>query len=92
MPLNQSAIPLVLDYKNHDYAVAAISHVPHVIASSLVNLVAQSDFPDGTMKKIAAGGFKDITRIASSSPVIVGANLFTNKDNIFLIRGLQKSN
>ena len=67
---DQAAIPLVLDYKNHDYAVAAISHVPHVIASSLVNLVAQSDFPDGTMKKIAAGGFKDITRIASSSPVM----------------------
>ena len=32
---DQAAIPLVLDYKNHDYAVAAISHVPHVIASSL---------------------------------------------------------
>lgn len=54
---DQAAIPLVLDYKNHDYAVAAISHVPHVIASSLVNLVAQSDFPDGTMKKIAARRF-----------------------------------
>mgnify|MGYP000081365893 CR=1 FL=1 len=78
----QAAIPLVLDYKNHDYAVAAISHVPHVIASSLVNLVAQSDFPDGTMKKIAAGGFKDITRIASSSPVMWEQILFTNKDNI----------
>ena len=68
--------------QNHDYAVAAISHVPHVIASSLVNLVAQSDFPDGTMKKIAAGGFKDITRIASSSPVMWEQILFTNKDNI----------
>ena len=79
---DQAAIPLVLDYKNHDYAVAAISHVPHVIASSLVNLVAQSDFPDGTMKKIAAGGFKDITRIASSSPVMWEQILFTNKDNI----------
>ena len=79
---DQAAIPLVLDYKNHDYAVAAISHVPHVIASSLVNLVAKSDFPDGTMKKIAAGGFKDITRIASSSPVMWEQILFTNKDNI----------
>ena len=49
---DQAAIPLVLDYKNHDYAVAAISHVPHVIASSLVNLVAQSDFPDGTNEKM----------------------------------------
>lgn len=79
---DQCAIPLVLDYKNHDYAVAAISHVPHVIASSLVNLVSQSDFEDGTMKKIAAGGFKDITRIASSSPVMWEQILFTNRDNI----------
>lgn len=79
---DQAAIPLVLDYKNHDYAVAAISHVPHVIASSLVNLVARSDFPDGTMKKIAAGGFKDITRIASSSPIMWEQILFSNRENI----------
>ena len=79
---DQAAIPLVLDYKNHDYAVAAISHVPHVIASSLVNLVAQSDFPDGTMKKIAAGGFKDITRIASSSPEMWEQICMTNVEPI----------
>lgn len=43
---------LYLTIKIMTHAVAAISHVPHVIASSLVNLVAQSDFPDGTMKKL----------------------------------------
>ena len=52
----------------HDRVVAAISHLPHLIASSLVNLVRDSDTPAGTMKRVAAGGFKDITRIASSSP------------------------
>ena len=62
------AIPLVLDYELHDYATAAISHLPHVIAYSLVNLVRESDDEKETMKTIAAGGFKDITRIASSSP------------------------
>ncbi len=62
------AIPMVLDYREHDRAVAAISHLPHLIASSLVNLVKSCDNSAETMKQIAAGGFKDITRIASSSP------------------------
>ena len=62
------AIPIVLDHNEHDMVVAAISHMPHLIASSLVNVVKNSDNEEGTMKTIAAGGFKDITRIASSSP------------------------
>lgn len=62
------AIPLVLDYREHDKVVAAISHLPHLIASSLVNLIRDNDSREGIMKQVAAGGFKDITRIASSSP------------------------
>ncbi len=68
--LSLGAIPLILDYKIHDYSTAAISHLPHMIAYSLVNLVRQIDDDKETMKTIAAGGFKDITRIASSSPVM----------------------
>jgi prephenate dehydrogenase len=64
------AIPMVLDYRTHDHATAAVSHLPHVIAYSLVNLVRDSDDGNSTLKTIAAGGFKDITRIASSSPVM----------------------
>ena len=64
------AIPMVLDYRVHDRVVAAISHLPHLIASSLVNLVRDSDTPAGTMKRVAAGGFKDITRIASLNQVL----------------------
>lgn len=64
------AITLILDYESHDYATAAISHLPHVIAYSLVNLVKSCDDSNETMKTIAAGGFKDLTRIASSSPVM----------------------
>jgi prephenate dehydrogenase len=76
------AIPLVLDYAKHDYVTAAISHLPHIIAASLVNLVKDSDSTDGIMKKIAAGGFKDITRIASSSTVMWQQICLTNTDNI----------
>lgn len=76
------AIPLVLSFEEHDYVTAAISHLPHVIASGLVNLVRDSDSKEGTMKLIAAGGFKDITRIASSSPVMWQQICLTNTDNI----------
>lgn len=76
------AIPLVLSYAEHDYVTAAISHLPHVIAASLVNLVKSSDSEDGVMKMIAAGGFKDITRIASSSPEMWQQICLTNAENI----------
>ena len=61
------AIPVTLNYREHDRITAAISHLPHIIAYTLVNLVKESDNPDGLMRMLAAGGFKDITRIASSS-------------------------
>ena len=76
------AIPLVLDYKEHDTVVAAISHLPHLVASSLVNLVKDADSPAGTMKRVAAGGFKDITRIASSSPEMWEQICMTNVEPI----------
>lgn len=68
--LSLGSIPLILDYKAHDFSTAAISHLPHMIAYSLVNLVCRTDDQNETMKTIAAGGFKDITRIASSSPIM----------------------
>ena len=76
------AIPLIIDHKKHDFITAAISHLPHVIAASLVNLIKQSDSEDGLMKMIAAGGFKDITRIASSSPAMWQQICMTNTENI----------
>jgi len=79
---NIGAIPIILDYSEHDRVVAAISHLPHIIASSLVNLVKDSDSESGTMKLIAAGGFKDITRIASSSPEMWEQICMTNRENL----------
>ena len=76
------AIPLVLNYREHDKVVAAISHLPHLVASSLVNLVKDADSPAGTMKRVAAGGFKDITRIASSSPEMWEQICMTNVEPI----------
>lgn len=75
------AIPLLIGSEKHDYVTAAVSHLPHIIAASLVNLVRDHD-EDGVMKAIAAGGFKDITRIASSSPDMWQQICLTNTVNI----------
>ncbi|NLY18902.1 MAG: prephenate dehydrogenase [Clostridiaceae bacterium] len=79
------ALPIILKPEEHDYAVAAISHVPHVLASSLVNTIRDLDDDKKLMHTLAAGGFRDITRIASSSPEIWKSICLTNKGNIILI-------
>lgn len=76
-----SCIPLLIEPGRHDYITGAISHLPHIIAASLVNLVHSED-TDGNMKLIAAGGFKDITRIASSSAEMWQSIVSTNAANI----------
>lgn len=83
--LDLHGIPLVLDPEEHDSVVAAVSHLPHLIAAGLVNLVARSDSSRQTMKTVAAGGFKDITRIASSSPEMWQQICMENRENIMKI-------
>ena len=79
---SMKAIPFQIGYREHDRVVATISHLPHLVASSLVNLVKDSDDEDGVMKRMAAGGFKDITRIAGSSPVMWEQICATNREAI----------
>ena len=76
------AIPVIIDENKHDYITSCISHVPHVVAAALVTLVKNSDDKDETMKCLAAGGFKDITRIASSDPTMWENICRENKDEI----------
>lgn len=78
------AMPLIMDYEIHDYSVAGISHFPHVLSALLVNTVKNNDSSSHFMSKIAAGGFKDITRISSSSPTMWKAISLENKENILL--------
>ena len=73
---------VVLSAEEHDMITAAISHVPHIIAVSLVNMVRQNDNEEENMKAFAAGGFKDITRIASSSPEMWQDICIANGDSI----------
>ncbi|WP_346698383.1 prephenate dehydrogenase [Catenibacillus scindens] len=80
-----SAIPVLLDANRHDFISAAISHLPHMIAYALVNLVRDQDDHQQHMRMLAAGGFKDITRIASSSPVMWQQICGENKENLLKI-------
>ena len=73
---------MVLTSEEHDFITAGVSHLPHIIASALVNLVSMLDSDQEYMKTIAAGGFKDITRIASSSPVMWENICLSNQEQI----------
>ncbi len=73
---------VIVDPEKHDDITAAISHVPHIVAATLVNMVRENDTPESFMKAFAAGGFKDITRIASSSPEMWENICLSNKDSI----------
>jgi prephenate dehydrogenase len=68
-----------LDAKSHDEIVGAISHLPHMIAVALVNQIADYNEQNDLYQSLAAGGFRDITRIASSDPVIWRDILLNNK-------------
>lgn len=73
---------LVVDADEHDQMVGQLSHVPHVIASALVN-ETNTQFAESPMAlRLAAGGFKSITRIASADPDMWTAIMTTNGDVI----------
>jgi prephenate dehydrogenase len=59
-----------MDPEKHDRVVAAISHLPHMVAYSLVNAVEEYNGCGEGILKYSAGGFRDFTRIASSDPVM----------------------
>ncbi len=72
---------IVMPSKMHDEVVGAISHFPHLIASALVNLIREKkDNPYYTA--LAAGGFRDITRIASSNVDMWRDIIMSNKESI----------
>ncbi|TCZ81202.1 prephenate dehydrogenase [Paenibacillus albiflavus] len=68
-----------VDPDRHDQIVGAISHLPHIIAVALVNQICDYHEQEPLYKSLAAGGFRDITRIASSDPVIWRDILINNK-------------
>ncbi len=58
-----------LDVEQHDRVLAATSHLPHVVAYAMVNTLSKTTFVDEIFQ-YAAGGFRDLSRIASSDPTM----------------------
>jgi prephenate dehydrogenase len=63
------AVVSTMEVEHHDEVLAATSHLPHMLAYSLVDSLAQMKENDEIFR-FAAGGFRDFTRIASSNPVM----------------------
>lgn len=61
---------VLLDAAEHDRMTAIVSHFPHIIASSLVGRLADQEKEQPFVKNLAAGGFRDLTRIASADPTM----------------------
>ncbi len=55
---------------DHDRLVAMVSHVPHLVAATLMNAAAQGAEQDAALLRLAAGGFRDMTRVAAGHPGI----------------------
>jgi len=55
---------------DHDRLVAVVSHVPHLVAATLMNAAAQGAVQDAALLRLAAGGFRDMTRVAAGHPGI----------------------
>ncbi|MDR0852838.1 MAG: prephenate dehydrogenase/arogenate dehydrogenase family protein [Clostridiales Family XIII bacterium] len=71
---------LSIDPEEHDRAVAIISHVPHVAAAALVQLAGKHSGENGELLRLAAGGFKDTTRIAAGSAELWTGILLNNRE------------
>jgi prephenate dehydrogenase len=55
---------------DHDRLVAVVSHVPHLVAATLMNAAAEQAKADEALLRLAAGGFRDMTRVAAGQPAI----------------------
>jgi cyclohexadieny/prephenate dehydrogenase len=78
----------VMDAAHHDLVLAVTSHIPHLIAYTIVGTA--SDLEEVTRSEVikySAGGFRDFTRIAASDPVMWRDVFLTNRDAVLEMLG-----
>jgi prephenate dehydrogenase len=76
------ARPTPMDAERHDRLVAMVSHLPQVASTTLMGLAAAEEAGEPEILLLAAGGFRDLTRLAASSPHLWSDILLANGDAI----------
>ena len=72
------ALPIEMEAERHDQIVAGISHLPYLLSATLVATVDNQARQDGAYWELAAGGFRDTSRLAASDVTMMGDILSTN--------------
>jgi len=73
---------VAVDALDHDRLVAVASHVPHLLAGTLMNEASRVAEQDAVLLQLAAGGFRDMTRVAAGDPSIWPDILFENREAV----------
>lgn len=76
------AVPIEMDAHRHDRVVAAISHLPYLLSVSLVATVAHEAEKDDSVWQLAAGGFRDMSRLAAQDLKMMNDILGTNRQAV----------
>jgi prephenate dehydrogenase len=76
------ARPLLLDPGRHDRLVAITSHLPYLVACSLIETAAATAATDPALWEVRASGFRDTTRLAGSDVTMMRDILMTNREAV----------
>jgi prephenate dehydrogenase len=76
------AQPLVIDGRRQDYLVGTISHLPYLLACSLVSTADATTSADPLVWRIVAGGYRDTSRVAGSDVTMMVDILMTNREEV----------
>jgi prephenate dehydrogenase len=76
------ARPVRIEAERHDRLVAIVSHLPQVASTALMSLAATEEAGEPEILLLAAGGFRDLTRLAASSPHLWSDILLANREQV----------
>ncbi len=76
------AQPVRMDPARHDRLVAVVSHLPQIAATTLMGIAATEEADEPQILLLAAGGFRDLTRLAASNPKLWSEILLANREAI----------
>lgn len=82
------AVPIEMEAERHDRIVAAISHLPYLLSAGLVATVAREASQDEDVWQLAAGGFRDTSRLAASDIQMMSNILSTNTRSVATLLAL----